>query len=92
MQSKTWTEETKKERLNELRKWLDSVKNEPTEGMADFFAHRIGTYENVHLSHWGEIYAGIADFLPENIITLLDIGCGTGLELDAVLKDTRICL
>lgn len=86
MQNKTWTEETKKERLNELKEWLDSVKNEPAEGMADFFAHRIDTYENVHLSHWGEIYAGIADFLPENISTLLDIGCGTGLELEAIFK------
>ena len=70
--------------LVELRSWMAEEEDKPAEEMAAFFAKRLETYEDVHLGNWGELYAHIADFLGEGLRTLLDIGCGTGLELEAV--------
>lgn len=58
----------------------------PAEEMSAFFASRLSTYEDVHLGNWGELYAHTADFFDGGLETLLDIGCGTGLELEAVFR------
>lgn len=86
LKSKIRTQEETKKYLSELKDWLDGVKNVPVEEMADFFANRISEYNNVHLKNWGEEYAHIADFFDDSLKTLLDIGCGTGLELESMYK------
>lgn len=67
----------------ELKAWLDETKDVPLEAMDAFFDARIEEYE-AHMSPWKAHYPWMASLLPEGIQTLLDIGCGTGLELDCV--------
>ena len=57
------------------------------EKMSDFFALRIADYdthmiENVEGCKEG--YEKMASLVPPNAKTLLDLGCGTGLELDYI--------
>ena len=70
--------------MNELKNWLRQERNTEIEEMTDFFSKRIDIYEDVHLEHWEKEYAHIADYFDEELYTLLDIGCGTGLELEAI--------
>lgn len=69
--------------LSELRAWLAETEDTPVEEMSDFFAARLDSYEE-HMSLWHEGYRILADELPDGINTLLDLGCGTGLELDEI--------
>ena len=58
------------------------------EEMAEFFNVRADVYEAHMLDdlRLGEVfYVTIADCIDANINTLLDLGCGTGLELERVL-------
>ena len=71
--------------LEELKTWLETQKNVPLEEMGDFFTRRIEDYEE-HMMLWQEGYREMAALLPKSIETLLDLGCGTGLELDEILK------
>lgn len=66
-----------------LRSWLDETKDEPLETMAAFFDARIDSYE-AHMSPWSRHYAWMAELLPPAAETLLDVGCGSGLELDCI--------
>lgn len=72
--------------MQELKRWLAEAGRQPAEEMGEFFARRLDVYESVHLEHWPKEYAHIADFFEEGLSTLLDIGCGTGLELDAIYR------
>lgn len=57
------------------------------EPMADFFAARVEGYDAHMLANIegiGEGYTAMAALLPEGCHTLLDLGCGTGLELEAI--------
>lgn len=72
--------------LRELREWIAGEEDKEAEEMSAFFARRLARYEDVHLGNWGELYAHIADFFDEGLETLLDIGCGTGLELEAFYR------
>jgi len=65
----------------EIKKWLEETKDEPLEAMASFFEARIDSYEE-HMARWKGYYQWMAELLPESTETLLDIGCGSGLELD----------
>ncbi len=57
------------------------------ERMADFFTVRLDTYEEHMLNVAGEEeYKKFAEFVPVNTKKLLDLGCGTGLELDEIFK------
>lgn len=59
------------------------------EGMSEFFAARVEGYDLHMLSNvegCREGYAQMADRIPKSITRLLDLGCGTGLELDAILS------
>lgn len=86
LQNKIMTQEERQTYMAQLKSWLNEVRDTPVEEMTDFFAKRISEYENVHLNHWPEEYAHIASFFKQAPGTLLDIGCGTGLELEAVYK------
>ncbi len=68
----------------ELKDWLEKTANEPLENMDAFFDARISGYEEHMLSHWSESYKKLAELIPENTGALLDLGCGTGLELDTI--------
>lgn len=67
--------------LRELKDWLDQTREEPLEEMAGFFSARLEGYEE-HMSLWKEAYRRFAGFMPEGAAKVLDLGCGTGLELD----------
>lgn len=69
----------------ELKKWLDETKDEPLETMAGFFEARIDSYEE-HMAQWKGYYQWMAELLPLSTESLLDIGCGSGLELDYIFN------
>ena len=59
------------------------------ERMADFFTARADIYEEHMLNGgWGykESYVEIVKYIPKNVTNLLDLGCGTGLQLDEIFK------
>ena len=59
------------------------------EEMSAFFAARIDEYDEHMLQcveGCREGYEKMAELVPENARTLLDLGCGTGLELDGIFK------
>jgi len=66
------------------------IKRFPTESMTDFFAARIGIYDDYMLSNaaLGKFYQDIPDWIafPGSQLKLLDLGCGTGLELEALFE------
>lgn len=69
--------------LDELRRWLAATEQEPLERMDDFFAARLADYE-AHMAVWDAAYDQMAALLPEHCGPVLDLGCGTGLELDRI--------
>lgn len=73
------------EYLQELKKWLEDTADFPLEEMADFFTKRLHDYEE-HMSVWDNSYQIFADSLPADCRNILDLGCGTGLELDRIWK------
>ncbi|MDR0293359.1 MAG: methyltransferase domain-containing protein [Oscillospiraceae bacterium] len=59
------------------------------EEMSAFFNGRAPQYDRVHTGHIGggiESKRVIASFLPARTKTLVDLGIGTGLELEAILQ------
>ncbi len=59
------------------------------EQMSDFFTARLEDYDE-HMVNCvegcREGYIKMAELVPQNAKTLLDLGCGTGLELDEIFK------
>jgi len=67
----------------------DTVKQPVLEKMGDFFAARVDGYDEHMLNNvegCREGYIKMAELVPEGTESILDLGCGTGLELDAVFK------
>ncbi|MDR3165596.1 MAG: class I SAM-dependent methyltransferase [Synergistaceae bacterium] len=58
------------------------------EEMSAFFNSRSEIYNAVHLEHVGGMESKqiIASFLPSHTKTIIDLGIGTGLELEAIFK------
>lgn len=59
------------------------------EPMADFFTARVEGYDEHMLNDvegCKEGYERMAGLVPQNTTDLLDLGCGTGLELDAIFR------
>ena len=59
------------------------------EKMADFFAARVDMYDEHMLEDvegCKEGYVLIADYVPSKTQRLLDLGCGTGLELESIFE------
>ena len=71
--------------MTELKRWLEQTRNEPLESMGDFFAARLDGYE-AHMQLWSAAYRRMAQLVDADARTLLDLGCGTGLELDELLR------
>lgn len=64
-------------------------KTEKIERMDDFFTTRVDMYDEHMLSNIQGIqvaYKRVAALLPAHTSALLDLGCGTGLELADILK------
>lgn len=74
-----------KEFLDGLKEWLADTKDVKLEEMDQFFKVRVDGYEE-HMSPWEEYYKWMAQIIPEGAKNLLDIGCGTGLELDNIFN------
>lgn len=71
--------------LADLNHWLAETRDDPLEEMSNFFTERVSTYEE-HMARWNGAYRSMAERIPDNCGSLLDLGCGTGLELNAILK------
>lgn len=59
------------------------------EKMEDFFARRVNDYDEHMLNEvkgCREAYIKMAELIPHDITKLLDLGCGTGLELEEIFK------
>jgi len=76
--------------LQDLKQWLHDTSDSPLEDMSDFFSKRLDGYEE-HMSVWEKSYKLFAELLPFKCREILDLGCGTGLELDHIWqKDLAI--
>ena len=72
--------------LEGLKNWLNETKDEPVEKMESFFTKRIDGYEKHMINIWREYYKCMSNLIPKNTQNILDIGCGTGIELDYIFK------
>lgn len=77
--------ESNEKYLQELEQWLQDTSDSPLEEMSDFFRNRLEGYEE-HMSIWEKSYQIFADLLPAECREILDLGCGTGLELDKIWR------
>ena len=65
------------------------METERLEEMAEFFANRLETYDDHMLTELlgaREFYQFTAELLPKGPCRVLDLGCGSGLELEAYFK------
>lgn len=75
--------QSSEEYLQDLKQWLRDTEDSPLEEMSDFFTARLHDYEE-HMSIWEKSYQLFAETLPLECQKILDLGCGTGLELDKI--------
>ena len=68
-----------------VKQWLKCIENEPLEDMGGFFDRRVDGYED-HMRPWRDYYRWLGELIPPHAKTLLDLGCGTGLELDEIFR------
>ena len=67
-----------------LRWWLKETMDTPLEEMASFFDTRIDDYVP-HMERWMEGYKAFPYYLSADVGKILDLGCGSGLELDRII-------
>jgi tRNA (cmo5U34)-methyltransferase len=70
---------------------MDNRKTESPEMMADFFNTRAETYDahqKDSIESFDQFYDSISSCVTstKSEVRILDIGCGTGLELEGILK------
>lgn len=68
-----------------IKQWLKSTEDEPLETMGGFFDRRVDSYED-HMRPRRAYYRWLGELIPAQAKTLLDLGCGTGLELDEIFR------
>lgn len=71
--------------MKELKNWILETSDCTLEEMGDFFTARVDHYEE-HMEIWKKAYCKFAEILPEGCKNILDLGCGTGLELNEIWK------
>lgn len=71
--------------LQALLAYLAAQRDVPLEEMDAFFARRTEEYE-AHMAPWAAAYVAVAAQVPQGCARLLDLGCGTGLELDQLFR------
>ncbi|MDE5587820.1 MAG: class I SAM-dependent methyltransferase [Acetatifactor sp.] len=69
-----------------LKQWLSDTSDAPLEEMSAFFSKRLEGYEE-HMAVWEKSYQSFARLLPGKCHDILDLGCGTGLELDVIWQN-----
>ncbi len=77
--------ENMEQHMQELKQWITETAEVRPEEMSSFFSARIAGYEE-HMSTWALAYKRFAELLPPECENILDLGCGTGLELDEIYK------
>lgn len=60
--------------------------NMKPERMSDFFTTRVDGYDEHMLKDGGEAYHRFSGLVPSDAKKILDLGCGTGLELDEIFQ------
>ena len=69
---------------------INQMESKKIELMEEYFDKRVEVYDEIHGQtgiSWGiQIRDIVADYLPTNSKRILDLGCGTGLELEGILK------
>ena len=81
-----FTKEENKKNIKEITEWYEQIKDKEPEEMAGFFEARLEGYEE-HMKKLFDFYKHLPQLLPKDTKTLLDLGCGTGLELDEIFKE-----
>lgn len=71
--------------MKELKNWLSDTQDVKLEEMSDFFKARLGEYEE-HMAVWKKAYEYMGQIVPGSCRNILDLGCGTGLEIDEIRK------
>lgn len=71
--------------MRELKKFIAESKDVSLEGMSEFFTKRVDGYEE-HMDFWKDAYKKFAQLLPRDNMKVLDLGCGTGLEIEEIWK------
>lgn len=71
--------------FEKVKEWLRQTEEVPLEEMAAFFDKRAESYEE-KMMPWNAYYQWIGELIPAKAKTLLDLGCGTGLELGEIFK------
>ena len=74
------------EYIAKIKAELAKDSENPLEGMNEFFTARIDSYESHMHGLFKDTYVAFVDHLPKQTQKLLDLGCGTGLELDEIFQ------
>lgn len=69
---------------------LNSMESDKIELMDQYFDSRVDVYDEIHQQtgiSWGkQIRDIVSEYIPTQKTKILDLGCGTGLELDEIFK------
>lgn len=72
--------------MQDLKEWVNDTLDEPLEEMSGFFEKRLDGYEE-HMLIWDKSYEMFVGLLLPECQNILDLGCGTGLELDRIWQN-----
>ncbi len=80
-----FTKHEDEKNIRDITEWYEKIKDRQPEEMAGFFTARADGYEK-HVKSFYNDYHIFPKLLPEGAENILDLGCGTGLELDEIFK------